>query len=89
MAMPRIVIAYKGIHQILLETTWHSNKYATKEQRGNDDVKNIKHHALLIIIKDLKMASLNELFILLSSSLHLSTGWLSPPLPPVFVPIVF
>lgn len=66
-----------------------TNKYATKEQHGNDDVKNIKHQALLIIIKDLKMALLNELFILLSSSLHLSTGWLSPPLPPVFVPIVF
>ena len=66
-----------------------TNKYATKEQHGDDDVKNIKHQALLIIIKDLKMTSLNELFILLSSSLHVSTGWLSPPLPPVFVPIVF
>ena len=66
-----------------------TNKYATKEQHGDDDVKNIKHQALLIIIKDLKMTSLNELFILLSSSLHVSTGWLSPPLPPVFVPFVF
>ena len=66
-----------------------TNKYATKEQHSNDDVKNIKHQALLIIIKDLKMASLNELFILLSSSLHLSTGWLSPPLPPVLSPSSF
>ena len=52
-----------------------TNKYATKEQHGNDDVKNIKHHALLIIIKDLKMASLNELFLLLFSSLDLLAGF--------------
>ena len=63
-----------------------TNKYATKEQHGDDDVKNIKHQALLIIIKDLKMTSLNELFILLSSSLHVSTGWLSPPSSSCFCP---
>ena len=55
-----------------------TNKYATKEQHGNDDVKNIKHQALLIIIKDLKMTSLNELFILLSSSLHVSSSCFCP-----------
>ena len=59
------------MHQILLETTWHLQTGTPQESGTALMTSRISNtmHALLIIIKDLKTASLNELFIPLSSSL--------------------
>ena len=59
------------MHQVLLETTWHLQTGAPQESGTALMTSRISNtmYALLIIIKDLKTASLNELFILLSSSI--------------------
>ena len=59
------------MQQILLETTWHLQTGTPQESGTALTTSRISNtmHALFIIIKDLKTASLNELFILLSSSL--------------------
>ena len=59
------------MHRILLETTWHLQTGTPQESSTALRTSRISNtmYALLIIIKDLKTVSLNELFILFSPSL--------------------